>query len=371
MRPRAVAKSIALSFFRRLEKIAVGRPRWSGFYWWLRGDFDREHAAVLYGQMLHSGSVEEKVAAERENGPRYTLRRNIHRLEKGLIMRPRRTVFAADYIGETVDAFDTFCQRLDKKIEGDALLAGWSGDVLRRYFEAIDFTTAKDEQTKQRLEALDSRFRKLESDIAAPDSAKAPYARDLSPLNISYDDVLKLAQRRRSVRWYEQRPVDRTLIDQAVTVAGYSPSACNRQPFRFELFDDPGRVREIGGVAMGTRGFSDNFPGLAVLVGRLRAYFDPRDRHVIYIDASLAAMAFQFALEVQGVGSCCINWPDVRDREQKIGQLLGLAPDERVIMLISFGYPDPTGLVPYSQKKSLDELRRYNTNPKLAAPAAT
>jgi nitroreductase len=108
-----------------------------------------------------------------------------------------------------------------------------------------------------------------------------------------------------------------------------------------------------------------------VLVGRLRAYFDPRDRHVIYIDASLAAMAFQFALEVQGVGSCCINWPDVRDREQKIGQLLGLAPDERVIMLISFGYPDPTGLVPYSQKKSLDELRRYNTNPKLAAPAAT
>jgi hypothetical protein len=33
------------------------------------------------------------------------LRRNTHRLEKGLIMRPRRAVFGANYIGETVTIF--------------------------------------------------------------------------------------------------------------------------------------------------------------------------------------------------------------------------------------------------------------------------
>jgi hypothetical protein len=29
-------------------------------------------------------------------------------------------------------------------------------------------------------------------------------------------------------------------------------------------------------------------------------------------------------------------------------------------MMIGIGYPDPDGLVPYSQKKPLELLRRYN-----------
>jgi hypothetical protein len=35
----------------------------------------------------------------------YLLRRNVHRIEKGLTMRPVRNQFATDYIGATVDAF--------------------------------------------------------------------------------------------------------------------------------------------------------------------------------------------------------------------------------------------------------------------------
>ena len=41
----------------------------------------------------------------------YLLRRNIHRLEKGLIMKPRRKVFGERYIQETVDYFVLCLQR--------------------------------------------------------------------------------------------------------------------------------------------------------------------------------------------------------------------------------------------------------------------
>ena len=116
---------------------------------------------------------------------------------------------------------------------------------------------------------------------------------------------------------------------------------------------------EIGSIPMGTVGFSQNFPALAVLVGQLDAFAHDRDRHLIYIDASLAAMAFQFALEVQGVSSCCINWPDIEEREKRMEARLGLARHERPILSISIGYADPEGRVPYSQKKSLDEIRTY------------
>ena len=81
---------------------------------------------------------------------------------------------------------------------------------------------------------------------------------------------------------------------------------------------------------------------------------------MIYVDGGLAAMALQFALEVQGISSCCINWPDINQTEDHMADLIGLAPNERPIMCLSLGYADPTGQVPYSQKKSLDEIRSYN-----------
>ncbi|MEM1010795.1 MAG: nitroreductase family protein [Planctomycetota bacterium] len=370
-------------FLRPLKKLrpflarrCARSPRLAGFFWLLSGDFRREHAGVLYGQMIHTGAIRGRDELEAEDGPRYTLRRNTHRLEKGLIMRPRRPVFAGDYIGETVDAYVALADRarcdtqadLD---EGDRLLAAWSGDVLHRYFEAIDPASATKPGLAERLTNLEDAFASAHKSLNVEVGEHAPYRRDLGPLGISYDDMLALAKRRRSVRWYEQRPVDRSIVDRAIRVAAYSPSACNRQPFEFRVFDEPEAVHRIGSIAMGTKGFSDNFPGLVVLVGKLRAYFDARDRHVIYIDASLAAMAFQFALEVQGVSSCCINWPDVRSREVEIGRVMDLEPDERVIMLISFGHPDPDGLVPFSQKKSLDELRRYNVAPGLAPQPQT
>ena len=75
----------------------------------------------------------------------------------------------------------------------------------------------------------------------------------------------------------------------------------------------------------------------------------------IYIDASLAIMGIIFGLEAQGVASCCINWPDMEDREARIKESLGLEAHERVIMMLAAGYPNPDGLAPYSARKP-DEL---------------
>ena len=63
----------------------------------------------------------------------YTLRRNTHRLEKEIISRPRRDVFATDYIGETVEHFVAGARRCDGHFEPASELA-WSRDVLVEYF---------------------------------------------------------------------------------------------------------------------------------------------------------------------------------------------------------------------------------------------
>jgi nitroreductase len=191
--------------------------------------------------------------------------------------------------------------------------------------------------------------------------ALLPYLRDLSAApTVGYPELYELAKRRRSVRWYRQETVPRELIDRAVLVAAQSPTACNRQPFQFRIYDEPEIVQKIVALPTGTPGYRENIPVVVVVVGQLSAYFDERDRHGIYIDASLAAMSFVLALESHGLSSCCINWPEIPALETRMATLLGLEPHERVVMLISVGYPDPTGMVAYSHKKSLSLLRSYN-----------
>jgi nitroreductase len=306
--------------------------------------FHREFRGVLYGKLAHR-RVPELGCGDPAN---FRLRRNVHRLEKGLIMRPRRVPFALEYLDETVEAFG----RLDGGETGiPDPLEVWADDVLTRYFEVCGGDA--------RVAAAKARFLEVRrADRQA--TAAVPFRPEGTPLRSTIEDLEELALRRRSVRWYQQRAVPREVIDRAIGVARYSPSACNRQPFEFRVYDDPELIRQVGSIPGGVKGFAHNFPCFVVLVGRLRAYVFEYDRHVIYIDASLAAMAFLYALEVQGVSSCCINWADRADKEEEISRLLGLTPDERVIMCISLGYADPEGLIPYSQKKSIDQIRSYN-----------
>lgn len=343
----------ALRRARRAARVAVlrlaSRWRWSAslYYCFASGAFGREHRAVLYGRLRY----EEDLASPQRG--RYLLRRNVHRLEKGLIMRPRRDVFAADYIEETVEAFSA---RM-RGGEAPGPETGWAGEVLTSYFAAVAAPGAD-----ARVDRARSGFAGTPVPGVNGGRPLAPYRRDLSaPPPVAYDDLLELAHRRRSVRWFLQRPVPRDLIDRAVAVAALSPSACNRQPFELRVFTEPERVRAVAGIPMGTRGFEHNFPAVVVVLGRQRAYFDERDRHVIYIDAALATMSFVLALETLGLSSCCINWPDLEDQERQMAALLSLEPDERPVMLVAVGYPDPDALVPASGKKPLDELRRYDT----------
>lgn len=304
--------------------------------------FRREIRAVYAGIRAHQDA---KTSVE---GLVYKLRRNIHRLEKGLIMRPRRDVFATEYIQETVDAY---AQIHSTQSTGTEELQ-WAHDVLHEFFS----TTG----SQKSIDICRDRFNGLEKSPALK-SRSIPLKRMSYPIpKISYEDFFMLCRRRRSVRWYHNKKVPRHLVDQAILAAAQSPSACNRQPFEFRIFDDPGMLRKVSEIPMGNKGFSHQFPMVVVVVGKLNAYEFERDRHLIYIDGSLAAMSFMLALETLGLSSCSINWPDVEELEIQMDETLRLSSFERPILLLSVGYAEEDGRIPFSHKQPLDRIRRYN-----------
>ena len=346
--PLRIAKRGAFYFVRRLTRLF---PRWpfasSAYYAFASDAFHREHTAVLAGRHRY-------VEQESSGRQRYLLRRNIHMLEKGLVMRPRRGVFALDYIAGTVATYQALLCDANFDCSVDEELQ-WANDVLAAYFETAGTHPVVDGARAEFTRSAPG------SDRRSPTPGLCPYQRDLSkPPPVAYENLFALARLRRSVRWFESKAVPRRLIDQALAVAGLSPSACNRQPFQFRVIDEPELVGKVAGIPMGTRGYAENIPVFVVIVGDLSAFFSERDRHLIYTDGCLAAMSFVFALETLGLSSCCINWPDIAEREAAMAEFLRLRPHERPIMCVAVGYPDRQGMVPFSQKKSLNQLRRYN-----------
>ncbi len=323
-----------LSFY--MEKFRIT----SALYYFLFDyQYHREQQATLAGK----NNYQAKLGVSTKSSA--LLRRNTHRLEKGLIMKPRKPVFAESYIIETVNCLSQCLHQ--NSIEPAELK--WAQDVLAKYFEIITLSPI--------IEKAKEIFELLPLADAQSTISSIPYVfseRECSTINSQ--SLHQLFKQRRSIRWYQDKKVDIKLIEQAVEMASQAPSACNRQPFQFYTFTDPKRASEIASIPMGTKGFSDNIQALIVIVGDLSAYPKERDRHVIYIDGGLVAMQLMLAFESLGLSTCPINWPDMELYEQQMDKALALEKYQRPIMLMAVGYGKKDGGIPFSQKKTAEQL---------------
>lgn len=316
-------------------------------YYALRDDaFSDEQYAVL------TGIAARKRTEYRAVGASYDLRRAIHRLEKGLIMRPRRPVFATSYIREAVASL-----ALVSSAGRDGDEVRWAVGVLSEYFAVVP------EGLDDRVDEARTSFCAVAAGANAERSSdgipRHPYPRgELTPAVLP-EALMALIKQRRSVRWFLPDRVPRELIDQALLAAREAPSACNRLPYRYIVVDKDPLRSQVADIPGGTKGFAHNFPVIIAVVGELHAFEFERDRHLIYIDSSLSVMQFLLALQAQGVSSCVINWPDRPQKHLEVQPLLGLRNDERVVMMIAAGFADPDGLVPSSIKKPLSRIREY------------
>lgn len=349
-------KKLIHAIYARLDRLllplAARNRKFAGVYYaFFNPHFRREMHATAAGRQhyfLHE---------ESSNIATVIIRRNIHRLEKGLSMVPRKALFATDYIDETLTALGNMLK--DPNL--DIVLLKYAHDVLESYFQVTQWPEGAPQPALYEQQSTQIKPLLHQAGLVSESSrqaAPAPY-QTRPRASISYDAFLLLCQQRCSVRTFLNTPVPKAILEQAVSAAAQAPSACNRQPFRYIAATEQPVLNKLANLPMGTAGYANGLPCVLAVVGDLSAYPFERDRHVIYIDASLANMQLMLALETLGLASCSINWPDIENYEIKIAKLLKLQPFERVVMLIAVGYPDPNALIPHSEKKTPAGLLSY------------
>lgn len=180
-------------------------------------------------------------------------------------------------------------------------------------------------------------------------------------------EVYEAIRTRRSIRAYEDKPVEEEKLRRVLEAARLAPSAGNRQPWCFIIVTDPkvkeeirlAKERRIPPPPGGTprrpfRGPLEAAPVLIVGCALPSESFHGTD--FWKIDVAIALQNLVLAAWEQGLGTC---WIGVFHEEEEVKEVLKLPREARVVAMVALGYPAERK-EPVKDRKPLEEIVRYN-----------
>jgi nitroreductase len=168
----------------------------------------------------------------------------------------------------------------------------------------------------------------------------------------------ELAEKRRSVKVYAERPVEAGKIDAIIEAALRSPSGRAARPWEFVVVTDKTLLEKLSVAKPQGADFVKDAPVAVVVCG------DPSASGLWVEDCSIAAVTIQYAAHALGLGS---RWTQMRGNNfnegttstQYIAKLLGLPENLTVQCIIAIGYPGEE-MVPYKKDELLFNKVSYN-----------
>lgn len=141
--------------------------------------------------------------------------------------------------------------------------------------------------------------------------------------------LLDVILRRRSIRRYENKEISKDMLDKIVEAGRQSPSAANRQPYRFVIVTDSEIKKELKGRFSR---FLKDAPVVIVGCANPKALLTGKWATV---DTTIALENMALAAWSLGIGSCWIG----SFNEEKTKELLKIPENWKVVALVTFGYP--------------------------------
>jgi len=158
-------------------------------------------------------------------------------------------------------------------------------------------------------------------------------------------NLINLIKSRRSIRKFQEKPVERDKILTCIEAARFAPSAENKQPWRFLILDDKKIKNQFcdsvfSGIYFPTR-WAKKAPVIIVIIADLdlmahRIGGRVQKTPFYYIDIGIAGEHFILQAQENGLGTCWIGWFNIK----KAQQVLNLPKGKKVCQLIALGYPE-------------------------------
>jgi nitroreductase len=155
--------------------------------------------------------------------------------------------------------------------------------------------------------------------------------------------MLELIVSRQSDRKYSDKPVEKEKVDRIIEAGRMAPSACNSQPWKFIVVNEPELLQKVAEAAsaklLGMNSFVGQAPLMFVVI-REQPNFSSKiggsikNKDYSLIDIGIASENICLQARAEGLGSCMIGWFD----EKELRKILGIPRSKRVELIITLGY---------------------------------
>jgi nitroreductase len=165
-------------------------------------------------------------------------------------------------------------------------------------------------------------------------------------------DIFSAIKGRRSVRSYKDLEVESDKLEKILEAGRLSPSANNRQEWKFIVVKNPETKKKIARAAMNQSFISQAPVVLAACATEFKAVMTCG--HPTYaVDVSIAFAYMLLQAYELGLGTCWIG----AFKEDEVKSVLGVPKHVRVVALSPLGYPATDTVV--RSRKSLAEITSF------------
>ena len=147
-------------------------------------------------------------------------------------------------------------------------------------------------------------------------------------------DLYETIQKRRSIRRFEQKPIEKEILRKMIDAARLAPSAANLQPLEYIIVTNPKQCTKIfptiswaGYLKTWTPSLDEQPTGyIAILVNEKNKYYQR--------DVGLASAYISLIAEAEHIGSCILCNID----KNKLTKILEIPESKTLDSLIALGY---------------------------------
>ena len=152
-------------------------------------------------------------------------------------------------------------------------------------------------------------------------------------------EFFEVIEKRRSIRKFADRPVEKEKIERILDAALRAPSARNSRSSEFIIISDRKLLSRLSTAKPSGAGFITDAP-LAVVV-----LADPEKSHLSIDNAAISAAYVQLAARALGLGSCWSHmrgnaYSEQQSTHEYLAALLQIPKHLEALCIIAIGYPD-------------------------------
>ncbi len=272
-----------------------------------------------------------------------------HAVEKGLSFRNIKLGFGGVRIIQLIDALNIYLKKFEKDETTDITVA-----ALKEYMEYDKEHNPDGNSVIPKIEEVVRNYEDRNIDGAKGGTKTIQKSDILNTVNFDFESFFKS---RFSTRDFTDEPVALDLVMNAIDIAKYAPSVCNRQAWKVFVIDHnkPELKSRFLEVQNGNRGFGDRISTLLVITGKLSSFYS-FERNQVFIDGGLFAMSVVLALHSKGLGTCCLNTSYSAEAHELFRNVMPLEDDCVPIMFIGVGNLQEKYKVATSSRKPLNEI---------------